>query len=91
VYAHAHRSRPLPAETQPAFLERTRRRFNAFASREAAREYFVSRAFYRTWEPRVMTAYVEHGLRPDTTSSGVLKLKCDPAAEAEVFRAGTCE
>jgi hypothetical protein len=35
-----------------------------------------------------MEAFVQHGLRRD--SSGVLKLKCDPASESEVFRIGTC-
>lgn len=74
------------AETSPGFLEKTARRFNAFVSPEAAREYFSSRAFYRTWTPRVMEAFVQHGLRRD--SSGVLKLKCDPASESEIFRIG---
>lgn len=81
---------PPPAyqtETSPGFLEKTARRFNAFVSPEAAREYFSSRAFYRTWTPRVMEAFVQHGLRRD--SSGVLKLKCDPASESEIFRIGS--
>jgi len=79
-----------PSEYQtPAkeLSDRARRRLNEFSSPEVARKYFTSRALYRNWETRVVDAWIRYGLREEAAADGrtVLKLKCDPVHEAELF------
>lgn len=62
-----------------------RRRF-AFGDREAAISNFSGKAPFAGWDPRVLDAYVEGGLRRDGDR---LLLKCDPTVEAEFYRMGT--
>jgi len=75
--------------TAPAkeLSDRARRRLNEFSSPEVARKYFTSRALYRNWETRVVDAWIRYGLREEAAADGrtVLKLKCDPVHEAELF------
>lgn len=71
--------------------DKTVRRANAFTSREAAREYLITRPFYSSWEHRVLDAFVNCGLKEVQQDDGspLFRLKCDPAHEAENFRVGT--
>ncbi|PNP42127.1 hypothetical protein TGAMA5MH_05808 [Trichoderma gamsii] len=50
----------------PASLSITRR--ETWPSRAAAREAFLSRPFYRDWDPRVLDLFVQYGLRDDVAS-----------------------
>lgn len=50
----------------PASLSITRR--DTWSSRAAAREAFLSRPFYRDWDPRVLDLWVQYGLRDDVVS-----------------------
>ncbi|KAL7924646.1 Alpha/beta hydrolase family domain-containing protein [Trichoderma austrokoningii] len=47
----------------PASLSVIRR--DTWPSRAAAREAFLSKQFYRDWDPRVLDLFVQHGLRDD--------------------------
>ena len=62
-----------------------RRRF-AFGDREAAIANFSQKQPFASWDPRVLDAYVDGGLRSDGNR---LLLKCDPTVEAEFYRMGS--
>ena len=62
-----------------------RRRF-AFGDRDAAIANFAGKEPFGSWDPRVLEAYVDGGLRSDGRR---LLLKCDPTVEAEFYRMGT--
>lgn len=59
---------PFSPETflGPAALSVLRR--DTWPSRAAAREAFLSKDFYRAWDPRVLDLFVHYGLRDDTVS-----------------------
>lgn len=62
-----------------------RRRF-AFGDREAAIANFSQKQPFASWDPRVLDAYVDGGLRSDGNR---LLLKCNPTVEAEFYRMGS--
>jgi len=64
----------------------TRRRRAVFPSREAAYEHFAGRELFRDFPPEALALYVAEGLAE--TSSGELRLKCDPQMEAAIFEHG---
>ncbi|KAI8803129.1 Alpha/beta hydrolase fold-1 [Cladochytrium replicatum] len=59
------------------------KRRGVFADREEARENFLSKQFFREWDPRCLEIYVEDGLYE--TPSGEVALKCHPLQEAATF------
>ncbi|KAI8806540.1 Alpha/Beta hydrolase protein [Cladochytrium replicatum] len=59
------------------------KRRGVFANREEARENFLSKQFFREWDPRCLEIYVEEGLYEK--SSGEVALKCHPLQEAATF------
>lgn len=63
--------------------ERRRRRFESV---EAAKDRLGARPPLCELDPRVLAAYVEHGLEP--SSGGGVQLRCDPADEAQIYRQG---
>ncbi|KAK1248735.1 hypothetical protein MKX08_006955 [Trichoderma sp. CBMAI-0020] len=66
-HAHPQNQQQLPeAFPSPASLSITRR--DTWPSRAAAREAFLSRPFYRDWDPRVLDRFVQYGLRDDAVS-----------------------
>ncbi|KAH9831745.1 Alpha/beta hydrolase fold-1 [Rhodofomes roseus] len=67
------------------------KRRDIFASRGEALAWLQSRAGFKVWDPRVLRAFVNHGLRelptaeyPDKTSG--VTLKCTRAQEAACYR-----
>ncbi|KAM0461006.1 hypothetical protein ACHAO4_001804 [Trichoderma viride] len=63
---HSKEQQLPEAFPSPASLSITRR--DTWPSRAAAREAFLSRPFYRDWDPRVLDRFVQYGLRDDTVS-----------------------
>ncbi|KAL8281173.1 hypothetical protein RQP46_006531 [Phenoliferia psychrophenolica] len=57
-------------------------RRDRWASREEATEGFLKKAFFRNWDPRVLSAYVQHGLKE---TKGGVGLKARARDEALVF------
>ena len=70
----------------PGPLVHAARRRAQFASREEALEYFAVRPPLSGLDPRALRGYIEGGLI-DAPEGGV-RLACDPAFEASVYRAG---
>ncbi|UKZ67697.1 uncharacterized protein TrAtP1_008854 [Trichoderma atroviride] len=69
---HPQNQQQLPeAFPNPASLSITRR--DTWPSRAAAREAFLSRPFYRDWDPRVLDLFVQYGLRDDDAVSPTSK------------------
>jgi len=64
--------------------EGTRRRRDAFPSRDAAYDRFESGPF-GSWTPDALAAYIDHGFR--ATDSG-WELKCAPEVEADFYAEG---
>ncbi len=62
------------------------RRKRRFGGRRQAFDNFMSKSAFAGWEPRVMWAYVNGGMR---AQNGGVTLKCTPEAEAESFFAAT--
>ena len=62
---------------------RARKRRAVWGSRSEARESFLAKEFFATWQPEVLELYIAEGLRqrPD----GQVELKCDPEVEALIF------
>ncbi|WP_256618972.1 alpha/beta hydrolase [Parvularcula maris] len=55
-----------------------------FPSREAARNYYKPKAFFRNWDEEALDGYLAEGLRD---IEGGAELTCAPAWEAAMFRA----
>jgi pimeloyl-ACP methyl ester carboxylesterase len=55
-----------------------------FPSREAARDYYKPKAFFRNWEEEALAGYLDEGLRE---IEGGAELTCAPRWEAAMFRA----
>ncbi|PTB44035.1 uncharacterized protein TrAFT101_002593 [Trichoderma asperellum] len=66
---------PSSPETyaNPASLSAMRR--DTWPSRAAAREAFLSKDFYRAWDPRVLDLFVHYGLRDDAAAGNSSKNK----------------
>ncbi|CAG8870995.1 hypothetical protein PS627_04235 [Pseudomonas fluorescens] len=62
---------------------RTLGRREAFADRDAAREYFAGRTLFRHFDPECLEDYLEHGLQPADEG---LRLRFDPATEISIYR-----
>lgn len=63
----------------------SRRRKNDFPDRATAEARYASKPPMQSWDPRVLTAYVEHGFRE--TEDGQITLKCQGPIEAMVYDA----
>jgi pimeloyl-ACP methyl ester carboxylesterase len=81
-----------PIVNQPPFERRdlplavgAEKRTRSFSSRSAARQRFSNGPF-GTWDSEVLDLYADHAFRP--TDDG-WTLKCEPTAEAEVYRQGS--
>ena len=76
----------FPGPTEPmrdvSIARAARRRRNAFESRDAAFDNFMSKAVFSAWDPRAMEGYVKGGLRVEGDH---FVLSCKPSDEAEVF------
>jgi len=62
---------------------RTLGRRSEFADRQLARDYFMGKALFRSFDPDCLDAYVEHGLQAEGSS---LRLRFDPATEISIYR-----
>lgn len=69
-------------ESNPLAAGAERRRV-VFASRDEAYANFAAKPPFDRLHPEALRAYVEHGFREDPAG---VRLKCDPAHEAEVYR-----
>lgn len=56
-----------------------------FSSREEAREIYLTKSFFKTWDPRALDGYLDEGLVDDPC--GGVRLSCEPAWESAVFGA----
>ncbi|KAJ7724481.1 Alpha/beta hydrolase family-domain-containing protein [Mycena maculata] len=72
----------------PALIGGAISRRDSWASREEAAASFAASPFFAAWDPRVLAAYVAHGLTPVSASSSAVRLAMPPLQEALVF-AGT--
>jgi pimeloyl-ACP methyl ester carboxylesterase len=61
------------------------RRRPGFASREEASGSYRGKRFFAGWDERALAGYLDEGLAPD--DEGGVRLTCDPAFEAAMFRA----
>ncbi|MEM0929498.1 MAG: alpha/beta hydrolase [Pseudomonadota bacterium] len=68
----------------PIALNAAKRRAQ-FPSRDDAREAYLSKAFFKTWDPRALDGYLDEGLVDDP--EGGVRLSCEPAWESAVFGA----
>lgn len=64
-------------------VELARKRRAVWPSRRAARESWADKEMFRSWAPRALDLYVEHGLRE--RDDGQVELCCPPEVEAAVF------
>jgi pimeloyl-ACP methyl ester carboxylesterase len=62
------------------------RRRDAFDSYEAAYENYASKPPFDVLDPDALRDYVEHGFTAE--DDGTVRLKCEPANEAQVYRMG---
>lgn len=74
---------PIGRQESNPLAEGAERRRVVFASRDEAYANFASKPPFDRLHPEALRAYVEHGFRE--VPEGV-RLKCDPAHEAEVYR-----
>jgi pimeloyl-ACP methyl ester carboxylesterase len=67
------------------------RRRDFFDSALDARANYGSKPPMGSFDPRVLDAYVDHGLEPvdPTDPTGPVRLRCRPEVEAETYRMGT--
>eukprot|EP01063_Lacrimia_lanifica_P021670 TRINITY_DN2917_c0_g1_i1.p1 TRINITY_DN2917_c0_g1~~TRINITY_DN2917_c0_g1_i1.p1 ORF type:complete len:312 (+),score=95.85 TRINITY_DN2917_c0_g1_i1:41-976(+) len=78
---------PHRRQDDSPLVTKTRRRRAAFESLAAARASYEGRGAFAGWDPAVLDAYLQGGLRCD--SSGAAHLKCTPDWEAEMYAAGS--
>jgi len=62
---------------------RTLGRRERFSDTEEAREYFVGKPLFRTFDPDCLDAYIEHGM---VTSEQGVRLRFDPETEIRIYR-----
>jgi len=60
------------------------RRRRSFASADEAREYFLGKPLFASFDARTLEGYTEGGLRP--AADGALELCCDRDFEADIYR-----
>ena len=63
------------------------RRKNGWNSLDEARNYFYSKTFYKSWDPRCLDNYMMDGLKYDSFKNQYV-LKCAPFTEAMLFATG---
>ncbi|MEO1656791.1 MAG: alpha/beta hydrolase [Pseudomonadota bacterium] len=68
----------------PIALNAAKRRAH-FQSREDARSAYLSKKFFKNWDPRALDGYLDEGLKDDP--NGGVRLSCEPAWESAVFGA----
>lgn len=61
----------------------TLRRRAQWDNEQAARKYFEPHPFFRSWDKRILSLHLQHGLERD--HKGGLRLKCRPSNEASVY------
>ncbi len=74
---------PERIQRSQGMVDRARKRRDGWASRDEAREFFLSRKLFDDWEPRALELYVEEGLRD--RGDGTVGLKCPGAVEGAIF------
>jgi pimeloyl-ACP methyl ester carboxylesterase len=77
---------PLPEGVENPLAAGALRRRATFDSHESAFDNFATKPPFDALDPDALRAYVEHGFadQPD----GSVRLKCEPADEAQVYRMG---
>ncbi len=69
---------------------RTLGRRERFADRASAREYFLSKALFKDFDPDCLEAYLDHGLKTDEAAEARggagLRLAFDPDTEIRIYR-----
>jgi pimeloyl-ACP methyl ester carboxylesterase len=70
----------------PNLADMARRRRADFSTREEAYDHFAGRGLFEAFRPEALALYVGEGMT-ETTSGGI-RLKCDPTVEAAVFENG---
>ncbi|KAF7304966.1 AB hydrolase-1 domain-containing protein [Mycena kentingensis (nom. inval.)] len=85
IIAYSNPSSPVG---QPTLAEGALARRDTWPSREAALASFKANRFFASWDPRVLDAYVAHGIVPDATGTGTgVCLAMPPLQESLVFNA----
>jgi len=86
ILSTVDRRAPSAADPPGKLLaERSRNRRQVWPSREAAREKWLERELFASWDPKALDLYLAEGLadRPD----GQVELKCSGETEAAIFEA----
>lgn len=77
----------LVASREPLIAGALKRR-DTFGSREEAFENFASKPPLASLDAEVLRAYVDCGFDADARHPGGVRLRCQPAVEAEIYRKG---
>jgi pimeloyl-ACP methyl ester carboxylesterase len=77
---------PGPSDGANPLAEGALRRRSTFGSFEAAIENFSAKPPLDVLDPEALRAYVEHGF--ERMEDGSVRLKCEPADEAQMYRMG---